>query len=142
MKDIGIRDALFDRFLQLNSFSGISFISANNSNVSMPNKAFSIPEDKKWFELYFKPSEPEDIGMFNNGSERYSGFLQIDICTTKDLGEKEADNRFKWISKLFSVGSCYGDACINKVCKVDTQEEDNCYRTIIRVYFDADVNNE
>lgn len=145
MKDIGIRDALFNKFLTLNTFSGISFItfdvSGEPTNVSLPNKQFTVPSDFNWFELSFLPNEPEAIGMYNNGNERYTGFLQIDICTAKGFGEVEADNKFEWISRLFSVGSSVGDAVIDKVSKANTSEEANCYRTIIRVYFTADVDN-
>lgn len=139
MKDIDIRKALIERFLTLNEFSGIEFI---KDNVSEPNITFIEPADKRYFKLSFMPAEPEQIGMYNCNQQRYSGLFQIDICTPKGSGEDEADNKFSWISKLFLEGTSFNGVDIDKVYKAIVIEEENLFRTVVRINFTADVNNE
>lgn len=139
MKDIGIRDSLFNHFKTLNTFSGITFLTSDN--VKYPNEKFKEPENKRWFEVHFLPDAPSGIAMGFNELERYRGVLQIDVVTPFDSGESEADTKFQWIAKLFAVGTSIGDVLVDKVYKAKTVEEGKCYRTIVRIEFDADVDN-
>lgn len=139
MKDIEIRKALIDRFMSLNEFSGIQYI---KDNVAVPNVAFIEPANKRYFSLAFMPSEPEQIGMYNCGQQRYTGIFQIDIITPKGKGESESDTKFEWISRLFAEGSSFDGVDVEKCYKALTSEEDNLFRTVVRVIFSADVNNE
>lgn len=142
MKDIEIRKALIKHFLTLNEFSGKPFIMENNANVALPNQNFVIPENNVFFKLSFNPSEPDNIGMYNCEQQRYYGFFQIDICVQKNKGLADADNRFKWICKLFKEGSSFDGVDVEKVYRATTDEEENIYRTVVRVNFSADVINE
>lgn len=141
MNDISIQKSLFDRFKTLNTFSNISFLSDNYTNVAFPNKLFSPPESKRWFELYFIPDPPEGLGVCDNHLDRWTGIFQIDICTPKNKGEDEANNKYKWIAKLFARGTAFDDVLIDKVYKVKTSEEDDIYRTTVRVEWEADIDN-
>lgn len=147
-KDIYLRKALIKKFLTLNDFSQIPFITfvkedgkLKPTNVSLPNKEFEPPVDSLWFGLNILDDEPESIGLYNKTQERYTGFLQIDICVPLNVGEDEADDVYSFICGLFYVGSTFDDVTINKVCKVDAGVEGKYYKTVVRVYFDADVDN-
>lgn len=142
MKDTEIRDAFINRFLTLNTFSGKPFITANNGNVSVPNKMFTIPSNNVYFVLSFNPDEPDDIGVFNGDQQRYGGFFQIDIYTEKNKGFADSDNRFEWVCKLFKEGTSFGCVDVTKVYKAMTVEEEKAYRTVVRVNFTADVIND
>lgn len=146
MKDIDIRKALINHFLTLNTFSGIAFLKADETsgkikNVSLPNENFTQPSDKRYFRLSFSPAEPEQIGMYNCGQQRYNGFLQIDICTPKNKGFTESDNKFKWICKLFAEGTDIEGVTVDKVYRASDMEEDSIFRTVVRVNFTADIDN-
>lgn len=141
MKDVEIRKALIEHFLTLNTFSGIPFIKADNKNVALPNENFTVPADNRYFRLSFNPDEPEQIGMYNAGLQRYYGFFQIDICTPKNKGLEESDNKFNWICKLFSEGTSIGVVDVDKVYKATQVEESNVLRTVVRVNFNADIDN-
>lgn len=137
-KDIYLRKALIKKFFELNDFSQINFI---NNNVALPNVEFEPPVDSLWFGLNILDDEPESIGLYNKTQERYTGFLQIDICVPLNVGEDEADDVYSFICGLFDVGSTFDDVTINKVCKVNAGVEGKYYKTVVRVYFDADVDN-
>lgn len=145
MKDTEIRKAFISRFLTLNTFSSIPFITFDDNNkplnVSLPNENFNQPADKRYFKLSFLADEPEEIGMYNNGQQRYYGFFQIDICTPKDKGLDESDNKFEWICKLFSEGTSFNGVDVDKVYKATQIEENDVLRTVVRVRFNADIDN-
>lgn len=140
MKHIEIRKEFINRFMTLNSFSGCNFI--KNENVAFPNETFTPPTDNKYFRLSFNPDTPETIGMYNCDQQRYYGFFQIDICSPKNKGLADSDNKFEWICKLFKEGTSFEGIDIEKVYLATTSEEDNLYRTVVRVNFTADVNNK
>lgn len=141
-KDIYVKESLINHFLKLNTFSQVGFIETNNKNVAFPNKSFTIPTDSLFFVLHFLDDEPESVGLYNKEQERYTGFLQIDICTPLNVGEDEADDVYSFICGLFSNGSVIDDdVTVNKVCRVQSVAEKNYYKSVVRVYFTADVNN-
>lgn len=145
MKDIDIRKALINRFLTLNDFSGIEFISFDTenkpTNVALPNVNFTVPNDKRYFVVNVLFDEPEQIGVMDFEQQRYTGFMQIDICIPKNTGEDEADNKFTHISKLFLEGTSFDGVDIDKVYKANTSEEGGIFRTIVRIDFTSDVVN-
>lgn len=139
-KDIYVKQSLINRFLELNEFSQVNFIT--EENVCLPNKSFKQPTDTLFFVLHFLDDEPEEVGLYNKEQERYTGFLQIDICTPLNVGEDEADDVYSFICGLFDVGSVINeDTTVNKVCRVQTVAEKDYYKSVVRVYFTADVNN-
>lgn len=87
MKDIDIRKALINRFLTLNEFSGIKFLTfdteGNPKNVALPNVNFTVPNDKRYFVVNVLFDEPEQIGVMEFEQQRFTGFMQIDICIPK-----------------------------------------------------------
>lgn len=145
MKDVEIRKALINHFLTLNTVSGVTFIKFSTANkplnVALPNEKFSVPSDNRYFSLAFNPDEPEQIGMYNCGQQRYYGFFQIDICTPKDKGLDEADNKFNWICKLFLEGTSINGVDVDKVYLATRIEESDVLRTVVRVNFNADIDN-
>lgn len=140
MNDTAIQNSLFRRFETLNTFSGIQFITQGNANVAYPNIDFEPPANKRWFELFFLPDKPEGLGVCDNHLDRWTGIFQIDICTPKNKGEDEANNKYRWIAKLFARGTTFDDVLIDKVYKI-RKEEDNVYRTIVRIEWEADIDN-
>lgn len=106
------------------------------------NTFFSEPEDKRYFIVSTVFDTPETIGMYETGLERYYGFYQIDICTPKGKGTDEADSKFTWISKLFADGTSFDGIDVEKVYRAETIEEEDLFRTIIRVNFNADIDNK
>lgn len=141
MKDTEVRIALMNRFKTLNDFSGVPYIKNGEKNIAIANFSFVEPEDKRYFRLSFLPAEPENIGMYNCLQQRITGVFQIDIYTPKGKGFDEADTKFKWISKLFLEGTSFNGVDIEKVYRASEIEEDDKYRTVVRVNFTADVNN-
>lgn len=112
------------------------------TNVSYrDNRLFEIPADSRYFVVSFMIDEPETIGMYETGLQRFSGFFQIDICTPKGKGEEEANNKFTWICKLFAEGTSFDNVEVDKVYRATSDEEDNVYRTVVRVNFFSDIDN-
>lgn len=115
---------------------------SNFTNVSYrDNTLFKIPNDSRYFILSVVLDKPETVGMYETGLERYYGFLQIDICTPKGKGENEANNKFKWICNLFADGTSFDGIDVEKVYRAESLEEDNVYRTVVRVEFNSDIDN-
>lgn len=111
-------------------------------NVSYrDNTLFNVPNDSRYFIVSVVLDTPETVGIYETKLERYYGFLQIDICTPKGKGEDEANNKFTWICKLFSEGTSFDKIDVEKVYRAESIEEDNMYRTIVRVDFSSDVDN-
>lgn len=139
MTETSIRDTLFNAFNTLNTFSGIELI---NGNVAYPNKDFTPPENKRWFELFFNADAPSPVATFSEAQNRWAGFLQINICTPLDKGENEPDNKYSWISKLFSRGATFDDVEINKCYIASVGSQGDYYRTVVRVEWTADIDKQ
>ena len=139
MTDTAIKTALINRFLTLNTFSGIDFTTA--SNVAKPNEAFNQPTDNRWFQLHFIPNEPEQIAIGVSNYERWTGLFQIDICTPLDRGELEADTKYEWIAKLFARGTSFSNVIVERVYSPDCDVEKDHYKKIVRVEWTADIDN-
>ena len=139
MTETAIKEALFKRFETLNSFSNISFITENNANIAYPNKDFTPPADNRWFALDFLPDEPEQIALGCPQLTGWTGLLQIAIYTPLNRGEEEADTKYEWIAQLFAPGTEFGGVMINKVYSPDTEPEENVYRKVVRVEWNADI---
>lgn len=138
MTETILQKKLFSRFETLNEYSGISFL---NNNVSYPNKKFIIPEKKTWYQLNCTFDKPNVVTLGESSQNRWVGIFQIDVYTPIGKGENEADNNYKWIASLFRRGTVIDDICINRVYKAMNDASDNSYRTVIRVEFDADIDN-
>lgn len=137
-----IQEVLIDHFKTLNDFSGIEFLTDNN--VQYPNQSIQEPEDKRWFEVNILNNESEPTAMFSE-QDRYSGFMQIDICVPLDAGELEVSNKVKWISRLFRRGQFLGEEMsleITNVSRANTSQENDHYKTTVRVYWTADIDIE
>lgn len=143
MTEENVKNALFSRFLNLNTFSNISFLVIENNevkNVALPNKNFTPPDNCRWFALSFMPDVPEQISVGYPSLVSVTGIFQIDIYTPLDKGEAEADTKYEWISKLFAPGTEIGSSIIiNKVYSPDSTPEKNVYKKIVRVEWTADI---
>lgn len=137
-----IEEVLTDHFKTLNYFAGVQFITSKN--VWYPNKPIKVPEDKRWFEVTFLNNEADSSAMFDESQDRYTGFMQIDICVPLDKGELEASNKVKWLSKLFRRGQFLGDISveITSTSRVGTVTESDHYRVIMRVNYSCDIDIE
>ncbi len=144
MTEFDIQTRLFNAFKTLNTVSGKSYLktdsSGNYTNVHFPNVPFTVPEDKRYFELYFKNNETEDTALTGE-LERCTGILYIDIITQQDVGEDEAKNKYKWIAKLFNeVNIDVVD--IMKVYISTKGNEADHYRLQVAVVWEADIEKE
>lgn len=136
MTELDIQDNLFKEFEKLNTFSGITFI---NDNVAYPNKSFTIPSNKRWFELNVLSDGPEPTAMMSGAPNRYNGFMQVDVCTPLNKGEEEAKNKYEWIFKLFPRGKTIEDITIRKCYIAHREMESDHYRMQVRIEFTADL---
>ncbi len=141
MTEFDIQESLINVFDTLNTFSGITFITENN--VHYPNKTFTEPSDKRWFNLTFKSNEPVFMGMLPESQERYNGILFIDIFTPKDCGESEAETKYKWIKKLYYSNNGFFDDSVIKNIYISTKGADgDKYRLQLAVEWEADIDKE
>lgn len=141
MTEFDLQKKLQERFLSLNAFSGISFLSDRNVNLN-GNKAFCIPADRRWFSLRFMSDSPDEVGIGNNVQERLAGIYQIDICVPLDKGEDEAETKYKWIKRLFRAGTEIEELTITKVYKASAFVEKTYYRVVVRIEWTADIDTD
>ena len=144
MTEFDIQETLFDTFKTLNDFSGIEFLNTDTegkyTNVHFPNVPFNYPEDKRWFEVTFRNNEPVDASIGAKQS-RFTGILYVDIITPQDSKEDEAENKYRWIAKLFNnIELEYID--IMKVYVSNKGNEADHYRTLVAVEWEADIDKE
>lgn len=140
MTEIDLQKQLIDRFKTLNEVSGKNFIT--DKNVSYPNKKFTVPQDKRWFEVYFISNAPVMAGICEDAQNRFTGIFQIDICTPLDSGEKEADNKYKAIANLFSRDTYFSDISVINCYRARQVAEVDHFRTTIRIEWSADIDKE
>lgn len=139
MTETILKEKIFERFESLNDFSGLEFL--NEKNVSYPNRTFVIPDKKTWFKVNCTFDEPKVTSLGSESQNRWVGIFQIDIFTPIGKGENESDNIYKWIASLFRHGTVIDNINVNKVYKALNETGDNFYKTVIRVEFDADLDN-
>ena len=146
MTEFDIQESLFNRFKELNKFSGKTFLETdeegNYTNVSFPNVPFSRTENKRWFELTFRNNEPETAAIMDGAQNRFTGVLYIDIITPQDTGEDEARNKYEWIARLFTRDIYVGDVVVMK-CYISTKgNEADHYRLHCAIEWTADIDKE
>lgn len=139
MTEVYLQDKLINAFLTLNDFSGRPFL--RDDNVLLPNKAFTVPTNKRWFAVSFMAGEPSPAAAFGEAQNRWSGILQIDIYTPLDRGEAEANNKYEWIAKLFKRGKTFDDIEIVKCYRKNQHYTDDQYVTTVRIEWTADIDN-
>ena len=145
MTEFGIQKILFDHFKTLNAVSNITYLvtdtSGNYTNVHFPNVPFSVPEDKRWFDLTFRNNDPVDASIMEDSQYRFTGVLYIDIYTPQDVGEDEAETIYSWIAKLFNDAELdYID--IMKVYVSTKGNDADCYRLQVAIEWEADIDKE
>lgn len=138
MTETILKKKMFERFETLNEFSGLVFL---KNNVSYPNKTFNIPEKKTWYKIDCTFDEPYSNSLGMESQNRWVGIFQIDVYTPIGKGEDEFENNYKWIAELFKRGTEVDDIIITKVYRANSEVGDNYYRNIIRVEFNADLDN-
>ena len=145
MTEFDIQTSLFNHFKTLNTFSGIDFLetdtSGNYTNVHFPNIPFTVPDNKRYYELTFRSDEPDQVALMDDSQNRYAGILYIDIITPQDVGESESENKYRWIAKLFNDKEI-GDVLITNVYIADKGNEADHYRLLVAVVWTADIDKE
>lgn len=145
MTEFDVQNSLFSVFKSLNDFSKNKFlkkdVKGNYVNVHFPNKIFSYPEDKRYFELTFKSNEPTDVAIVENSQSRITGVLYIDIITPQDVGEEESINKYRWIAKLFNNAELE-NVDIMKVYISTKGNETDHYRLLVAIEWTADIDKE
>ena len=139
MTEFDIQKCLFDHFLTLNEFSRIEYIT--ESNVHFPNRQFSVPDDKRWFDLSVQNAEPTDAFLMENSQYRFAGTFKIDIYTPQDCGEEECLNKYRWIAKLFNDAEL--DVVDIMKVYISTKGNDaDYYRLQVTIEWTADIDKE
>jgi len=144
MTDVAIEKVLTEAFLSINQFmidegfTGTPYITMKNgkpANVSLPNQPFTEPTDKRFFVVDFLPASPEPMGLGVNAENYWTGILQIDVVTPLGGGKAESENKYNWISRLFSRGKVFDRVTIKKCYRAMEGAEPNLpiFRTIIRI---------
>lgn len=139
MTETTIQDSLIARFMTLNTFSGVSYLTSDN--VALPNTVFKQPANNKWFRLSFRSNQPNSVGIGTESQNEYTGFFQIDICTPINKGESEPNAKYKHIANLFKRGTEFDNVLINKVYRSNTEVEENHYKTIVTVLWTGRIDN-
>lgn len=139
MTDVNVEKKLIEAFNTLNTFSGKNYI---NRNVAYPNRNFTVPANKTWFALHFLPDEPSPSGMGTEAFNRWNGIFQIDICTPLGVGDDEGNEKYRWISKLFTRGGVFDFVRINRCYRARASSEVDHYVTTVRVEWTADIIKE
>lgn len=147
MTEFDIQNILFEHFKTLNDLSSIEYLklktdgSGEYENVHFPNIEFSVPDDKRWFDLTFRNNEPVDAFIGKDSQSRFTGVLYIDIYTPKDVGEDEAKTKYRWIAKLFNDAELdYVD--IMKVYVSTSGNDADSYRLQVAIEWEADIDKE
>ena len=145
MTEFDIQKELFDHFKTLNTFSGITYLitdtSGNYTNVHFPNIPFTVPSDKRWFDLTFRNNDPVDSSLGEDSQYRFTGVLYIDIYSPMDANETEVKTKYSWIAKLFNkVNLDYID--IMKVYISTKGNDADCYRLQVAIEWEADIDKE
>ena len=139
MTEFDIQKKLIDHFLTLNEFSDIEYLTENN--VHLPNKPFSVPDDKRWFDVTFRNNDPVDASIMEGSQYRFTGVLYIDILSPQDVEEYEVEAKYKWIAKLFNSANLdYVD--IMKVYISTKGNDADCYRLQVAIEWEADIDKE
>lgn len=137
MKIDAVKNDCLAYFKKINDAYGVKFIT--ESNVSEPNKAFTIPTNKRWFEVSFMPSQSVPVGMGKDTQERIVIVMQIDICTPLKMGTDESDDKVALITQYFQRGTVIGDAEVEDVYVGTEYADTQCYRAVVRVNLTADI---
>lgn len=145
MTEFDIQDILFERFKHLNASSGKEYLKQNSKgeyiNAHFPNTKFSVPEDKRWFDVTFRNDEPSDASLGKESQYRFAGVLYIDIYTPTDYKETEAKSKYRAIAKLFNDAELdYVD--IVKVYISTKGNDADSYRLQVAIQWTADIDKE
>ena len=145
MTEFDIQKELFDHFKTLNTFSGITYLitdtSGNYTNVHFPNIPFTVPSDKRWFDLTFRNNDPVDSSLGEDSQYRFTGVLYIDIYSPMDANETEVKTKYSWIAKLFNKANL-DYIGIMKVYISTKGNDADCYRLQVAIEWEADIDKE
>ena len=145
MTEFDIQDILFDKFKELNTSSGKPYLKQNGegkyTNVHFPNKTFSVPVDKRWFDLTFRSGEPSDASLGKSSRNRFYGVLYIDIYSPVDKGEKEVKAKSEAIAKLFNDAELDYVDIMNVYISKKGNDADS-YRLQVAINWEADIDKE
>lgn len=153
MTELDIQKRLFDTFCTLDGYAvskgyeGEPFLEKDSEdnflNVHFPNKPFEYPESKRWFELTFRSSEPSDSSILaiDESQYRFTGVFYIDVITEQDVGISEAENKYKWIARLFHEVSIDVIDIMKVYISTQGNEADH-YRLQVAIEWEADIIKE
>ena len=154
MTEFDIQKRLFDVFKSLDDFAqdngyiGEPFLVKVEEggfdkylNVHFPNCPFDYPESRRWFDLTFRNNEPVDASLGEDSQSRFTGILYIDIIVPQDVGELEAETKYRWIAKLFN-GISIDVVDIMKVYISTQGNEADHYRLQVAIVWEADIDKE
>ncbi len=143
MTDVYVQKILTKVFLTINDFSGKHYLkfddTGNPLNVLVPNKYFDPKTPYQFFVLDFLPDTPEPSAMGTDAGNRWTGIFQIDINTPLDKGEKEAADKYDWLSKLFARGKYFEKVLIQNCYRATVNRNEKWYTTTVRVEWAAEL---
>lgn len=157
MTELDIQKRLFDTFCTLDEYAvskgykGEPFLEIDENkegyerflNVHFTNVPFEYPDSKRWFELTFRSSEPSDSSILaiDESQYRFTGVFYIDVITEQDVGISEAENKYKWIARLFHEVNIDVIDIMKVYISTQGNEADH-YRLQVAIEWEADIIKE
>lgn len=92
-----------------------------------------------WYEVYFTPTAPNQIELGTKGRNRWTGFLQINICVPTNWGTSELLYRYDEIAELFRQGMVIDGVRIHRVYRGPNLTESDFTWCPVTVEWKADL---
>lgn len=111
--------------------------------VAQENISFDPPNNEAWSALFFMPGDPVVATLGPAGSDRYDGFLQIDLNYPLNKGTAEIGAKADTIRNAFTAGKRFtesGQEVIITTCgRSPGRRKDGTYTVSVSVYWYAYV---
>ena len=137
MSDSDVRKALIgsvDAFLQANGFSGA---------IKWENTSFDPSKKEKWVSVFFVPNQPNVVTLGMGGSDRVTGFMQVDLNIAQGKGDGDMNSFLDAARAEFVAGKSYtlNAAVVTVINTGESQGRmvDNWFRKSITIAFRADI---
>lgn len=108
-------------------------------NSSTERSAVSEDFTTGWYEVYFTPTAPNQIELGTDGRNRWTGFLQINICVPTNWGTSEMLYRYDEIASLFRQGLIINGVRIYRVYRGPNMTESDFTWCPVTVEWQADL---
>lgn len=115
----------------------------DKAKVAQENITFNPPNGEAWAKLFFFPGEGVVATLGAGGTDRYDGFLQIDLNYPLNKGTADIGAKADAIINAFTAGKRFtnsGQEVILKTCgRSPGRTKDGTYTVSVSVYWYAYV---